>query len=219
MPENDECPFEAIVGDVGLVLDLAKRDVDLKRIEGNPYYTAPECLTGQAPYSTAADVFSFGLLICEIISGHINDGYKIPRLHVSPFVYYSVLLQSFALDAESLPLLPECPSWLFELAKNCCQMDYLQRPHTEQILQLLEHNLHGEVNTCNANKKPVPLRRFSMLTDRRENKISPISTESVDDLVTIKCDDSLKSQETSSSSAKVSLLFLRSIEFIHSSTC
>ncbi|VEL40575.1 unnamed protein product [Protopolystoma xenopodis] len=48
-------------------------------IAGNPYYTAPECLSRTAPYSYAADLFAYGILLCELITRKPNQECLVPR--------------------------------------------------------------------------------------------------------------------------------------------
>ncbi|VDQ17170.1 unnamed protein product [Trichobilharzia regenti] len=68
------------------VLSLILRDhVDAVSVVGNPFYTAPECLNRVAPYTFAADIFSYGLLVCELITRFPNDCSLIPRKSVREF--------------------------------------------------------------------------------------------------------------------------------------
>lgn len=73
-----------------------RRNVDATIIAGSAYCTAPECLRKLAPYSPAADIFAFGLLVCELIVRLVNNGSTIPRTAVgfSPKCLYSFHLIS-----------------------------------------------------------------------------------------------------------------------------
>lgn len=68
-------------------LFVHRRNVDATIIAGSAYCTAPECLRKLAPYSPAADIFAFGLLVCELIARVVNNGSTIPRTSVSPPTY------------------------------------------------------------------------------------------------------------------------------------
>ena len=52
-------------------------------IVGTPFWMAPEVLNGK-PYDETADVFSFGIVLCEIIARLSADPDDIPRSKVSP---------------------------------------------------------------------------------------------------------------------------------------
>ena len=82
-----------MVADFGLAANLEKRlRPSLKEVKptpkkllscvGTPYWMAPEVLNSK-PYNEKADVFSYGILLCEIISRKSADPDEIPRTNVS----------------------------------------------------------------------------------------------------------------------------------------
>ncbi|VDM17480.1 unnamed protein product [Hydatigera taeniaeformis] len=123
-------PYTAVVGDLGVCLDLRQRNVDATIIAGSAYCTAPECLRKLAPYSPAADIFAFGLLVCELIVRLVNNGSTIPRT------------DEFGLDKDNLPVPPDCPPWFLDLAVDCCKVNHLERPSVDEITdRIIDHSI------------------------------------------------------------------------------
>ncbi|XP_029018103.1 LIM domain kinase 2 isoform X2 [Betta splendens] len=92
-------------------------------VVGNPYWMAPEMLNGKR-YDEKVDVFSFGIVLCEIIGKVYADPECLPRtldfgLNVGKFV------EKF---------LPEdSPPTFFPLAVACCDLTPDNRPPFEKL--------------------------------------------------------------------------------------
>ncbi|KAM9810391.1 LIM domain kinase 2 [Neosynchiropus ocellatus] len=102
------------------------RRIDRKKrytVVGNPYWMAPEMLNGKR-YDEKVDVFSFGIVLCEIIGKVYADPECLPRtldfgLNVGKFV------EKF---------LPEdCPPAFFPLAVACCDLIPDNRPSFQKL--------------------------------------------------------------------------------------
>ncbi|XP_046732877.1 LIM domain kinase 1a isoform X2 [Silurus meridionalis] len=97
-------------------------------VVGNPYWMAPEMIHGKS-YDEKVDIFSFGIMLCEII-GRVNaDPDYLPRatdfgLNVNGFLehYYP----------------PDCPRSFFPLAVLCCDLDAEKRPAFAKLEEWLE---------------------------------------------------------------------------------
>uniref|UniRef100_A0A2I4BPW3 LIM domain kinase 2 n=1 Tax=Austrofundulus limnaeus TaxID=52670 RepID=A0A2I4BPW3_AUSLI len=107
------------------------RRIDRKKrytVVGNPYWMAPEMLNGKR-YDEKVDVFSFGIVLCEIIGKVYADPECLPRtldfgLNVCKFV------EKF---------LPEdCPPAFFSLAVACCDLSPDNRPPFQKLEDWLE---------------------------------------------------------------------------------
>ncbi|XP_068456472.1 LIM domain kinase 1-like isoform X2 [Clinocottus analis] len=116
----------------GMLSELRRPDRRKRyTVVGNPYWMAPEMIHGKS-YDERVDIFSFGIMICEII-GRVNaDPDYLPRsndfgLNVAGF------LQQYH------P--PQCPSAFLPLAVLCCDMDADKRPSFSKLEEWLDNLL------------------------------------------------------------------------------
>ncbi|XP_075071271.1 LIM domain kinase 2 isoform X2 [Mixophyes fleayi] len=87
-------------------------------VVGNPYWMAPEMLNGKQ-YDEKVDVFSFGIVLCEIIGQVYADPDCLPRT-----IDYGLNVRLFW---EKF-VLKDCPPGFYPLATSCCQVEPDQRP-------------------------------------------------------------------------------------------
>ncbi|XP_019741589.1 LIM domain kinase 1a isoform X1 [Hippocampus comes] len=98
-------------------------------VVGNPYWMAPEMIHGKS-YDERVDIFSFGIMLCEII-GRVNaDPDYLPRavdfgLNVSGFLEHYCP--------------PDCPTAFFPIAAVCCDLDADKRPAFSKLEGWLEN--------------------------------------------------------------------------------
>ncbi|KAJ0094076.1 hypothetical protein Patl1_15619 [Pistacia atlantica] len=137
--------MHAKVADFGLALlvpDKGKDSIET-RLVGSPGYIAPEYIvTGRV--TTKADVFSFGVILMELITGrkaietsHPKDiVHLVPwfrRMHTNKSTFPNAIDETVALDEETLASV----STVAELADHCCTGKPCQRPDMNHIVNVL----------------------------------------------------------------------------------
>uniref|UniRef100_A0A8D0DME9 Protein kinase domain-containing protein n=1 Tax=Salvator merianae TaxID=96440 RepID=A0A8D0DME9_SALMN len=121
---------EALVTDFGLakeVADLPAKDPERKlSLVGSAFWMAPEMLRGE-PYDRKVDVFSFGIVLCEILARIPADPEVLPRT------------QDYGLDVAAFQgMIDECPKRVLDLAASCCRVEAFKRPSFSELLEELE---------------------------------------------------------------------------------
>ncbi|CAM4544642.1 unnamed protein product [Leuciscus chuanchicus] len=116
------------------------RRIDRKKrytVVGNPYWMAPEMLNGKR-YDEKVDIFSFGIMLCEIIGQVYADPECLPRT------------MDFGLNVRKFieKFLPEhCPPAYFALAVACCDLAPDNRPAFQKLEDCFEAlTLNQELN-------------------------------------------------------------------------
>ncbi|KAM9326143.1 dual specificity testis-specific protein kinase 2 [Gastrophryne carolinensis] len=126
--KSDENGYSAVVADFGLAEKIPDYSDGSEKLSvvGSPYWMAPEVLRFE-PYNEKADVFSYGIILCEIIARIQADPDYLPRT------------ENFGLDYDGFQhMVGNCPPDLLQLAFNCCNMDPKLRPSFVDIVKQLE---------------------------------------------------------------------------------
>ncbi|XP_008286812.1 LIM domain kinase 1-like [Stegastes partitus] len=100
-------------------------------VVGNPYWMAPEMIHGKT-YDERVDIFSFGIMICEIIGRVSADPDYLPRTNDFGLNVAGFLQQYHP---------PQCPSAFLPLAVFCCDMDADKRPTFSKMEEWLDNLL------------------------------------------------------------------------------
>ncbi|XP_052739141.1 LIM domain kinase 1 isoform X2 [Bicyclus anynana] len=111
-----------VVADFGLARVVRGGGRRRYTVVGNPYWMAPEMMRGGA-YDEKVDVFSFGIVLCEIIGRVSADPDELPRR------------ADFGLNERAFVdrFCAACPEPLYRLAFRACDLDPDARPPFEVI--------------------------------------------------------------------------------------
>nr|XP_058898844.1 dual specificity testis-specific protein kinase 2 isoform X2 [Kogia breviceps] len=126
--KRDENGYSAVVGDFGLAEKIPDVSMGSEKLAvvGSPFWMAPEVLRDE-PYNEKADVFSYGIILCEIIARIQADPDYLPRT------------ENFGLDYDAFQhMVGDCPPDFLQLTFNCCNMDPKLRPSFVEIGKILE---------------------------------------------------------------------------------
>lgn len=127
----DDGSYTAVVGDFGLAEKIPTNLAEGEKLSvvGSPFWMAPEVLRDE-PYNEKADIFSYGIILCEIIARIQADPDFLPRT------------ENFGLDYHTFQhMVGDCPPDFLQLAFNCCNMDPKLRPSFPDIVMHLEEIL------------------------------------------------------------------------------
>ncbi|KAM9588916.1 dual specificity testis-specific protein kinase 1 isoform 2-T2 [Morphnus guianensis] len=149
--------YTAVVGDFGLAEKIPTYSENSEKeplaVVGSPYWMAPEVLRGEI-YNEKADVFAYGIILCETIARIPADPDYLPRT------------ENFGLDVATFCTMVgiDCPAAFLQLAFHCCSMEPTSRPSFLEITQCLEGILQhqpgaegtGATLSCSGESLPTP---------------------------------------------------------------
>ncbi|KAM9508655.1 dual specificity testis-specific protein kinase 1 [Guaruba guarouba] len=130
--------YTAVVGDFGLAEKIPNYSEGSEKeplaVVGSPYWMAPEVLRGEI-YNEKADVFAYGIILCETIARVPADPDYLPRT------------EDFGLDVTTFRTMVgiDCPAAFLQLAFHCCSMEPTSRPSFLEITQCLEGILQHQL--------------------------------------------------------------------------
>ncbi|XP_053431275.1 dual specificity testis-specific protein kinase 2 isoform X1 [Nycticebus coucang] len=145
--KRDENGYSAVVADFGLAEKIPDVSMGCEKLAvvGSPFWMAPEVLRDE-PYNEKADVFSYGIILCEIIARIQADPDYLPRT------------ENFGLDYDAFQhMVGDCPPDFLQLTFNCCNMDPKLRPSFVEIGKTLEEILSRLQEEQERDKKVQPI--------------------------------------------------------------
>ena len=112
-------------------------DASLTKLRGTYIYAAPEVYRGQI-FTTKADVYSFGIILWELLNRHLTSAY------VKPYAEYKHLRMDFQIIVQVSqknlrPTCPVgCPAPFKTLLEQCWDADPNQRPEFVDVIRSLQ---------------------------------------------------------------------------------
>lgn len=117
------------VCDFGFARIAARNEEEMRRISycGTDGYMSPEILLG-IDFSLPSDIFSLGVIFCEIASRHLVDSHVFKRQ-----------MPEFGLDESEVREMASdgCPQRFVQLALDCVQVDPANRPEMREVVRRL----------------------------------------------------------------------------------
>uniref|UniRef100_A0A670IVM4 dual-specificity kinase n=1 Tax=Podarcis muralis TaxID=64176 RepID=A0A670IVM4_PODMU len=157
---SEDNGYTAVVGDFGLAEKIPTYsdggEKEPLAVVGSPYWMAPEVLRGEL-YNEKADVFAYGIILCETIARLPADPDYLPRT------------EDFGLDVAAFCNLvgADCPATFLQLAFHCCSMEPTSRPSFLEITQRLEGILKQQLDPMLPAMPPSLLDRPPVPPDQR----------------------------------------------------
>ncbi|KAK3083328.1 hypothetical protein FSP39_019544 [Pinctada imbricata] len=109
-------------------------------VVGSPYWMAPEMLSGKS-YDEKVDLFSFGIVLCEIIGRVFADPDYLPRT-----IDFGLNVQRF--HEQYCKGVVDYPEFFLMVAVRCCQMIPEKRPNFERVGNWLDGILLNLNHSC-----------------------------------------------------------------------
>jgi len=117
----------AVIGDFGLATRIPKKNSRRLPQVGSPYWMSPECLRGER-YDQSADIFSFGIISCEIIARCDAD----PDIGIPRTPNFGVDYRAFS------QMCPNCPPEYLKIAFTCLSIEPSTRPRSNELVSQLK---------------------------------------------------------------------------------
>jgi serine/threonine protein kinase len=103
---------------------------------GSPAWMAPEVITHGTHVSPPSDIYSFGIVLWEIMTGEI-PWQSCTSMHIA----YQVVCNAARLPLPSPPLTSQLPHGYINLIKDCWSTDPIERPTCSAVVLRLKHML------------------------------------------------------------------------------
>ncbi len=124
------------ISDFGLAREIANTTAEQPSTAGTTAWMPPEAFDIDNPISLARDVYSYGIVLWELLT------HKVPFEDISKDELASRIIGGLRPD---IPPGLECDSWLSPLMKDCWDKVPTKRPTTQRILETFKQNGYSNV--------------------------------------------------------------------------
>lgn len=138
--------FNPLVADFGLARTSEKK-VGMTEGAGSPYYTAPEVLEKETDYNQSIDVYSYGIMMYEIITDLVPFHELPSQIFDNPYLFSERVVVN-----EARPIFPEdfkITEELKKLIQECWSSKPNKRPTFEEIFYKLAYDSGEPTNFKN----------------------------------------------------------------------
>lgn len=138
--------FNPLVADFGLARTSEKK-VGMTEGAGSPYYTAPEVLEKETDYNQSIDVYSYGIMMYEIITDLVPFHELPSQIFDNPYLFSERVVVN-----EARPIFPEdfkITEELKKLIQECWSPKPNKRPTFEEIFYKLAYDSGEPTNFKN----------------------------------------------------------------------
>lgn len=201
-----ELGLRALLGDLGLARELTSSQPLACTMVGSPVYCAPELFEGEL-YGEKADMYSFGVLVYELMHGRTPHG---DANNLGALVRRVVTA-----TVSDLPMDPRYSIGLRRITGACLSRSPAERPASAELMRA--HFTPTEVSRATSAPRSVELRRRygADLEGRPRAKSAPRST---DTLASADVAPDSNADELGDRGARSSSEFVTSLKVVHGST-
>ncbi|GAM24730.1 hypothetical protein SAMD00019534_079050 [Acytostelium subglobosum LB1] len=126
------------ITDFGLSrFNIHENDVSLGLIKGKFMYSPPELFFSKK-YSTKSDVYSYSIVLWELIQRCINGSYQVPFSHLKLDYDFQIIHHTAKYNKRPLVDETKVPLPIQQLLKQCWDADPQNRPDLDTVIKSLE---------------------------------------------------------------------------------